>query len=115
MKKVYFKAIDSYSKTEEISDAAGKLLRKAVEEEHISLEKFIPLKVHFGEKGNNTFIQSKNFAGIINYLKENNIDSAFIETNVLYRGERTTREKHLKMEKILRRLKLIKKILANVR
>jgi hypothetical protein len=99
MKKVYFKAIDSYSKTEEISDAAGKLLRKAVEEEHISLEKFIPLKVHFGEKGNNTFIQSKNFAGIINYLKENNIDSAFIETNVLYRGERTTREKHLKLAK----------------
>ncbi|WP_406541027.1 hypothetical protein ACI7YW_09195 [Clostridium ljungdahlii] len=50
MKKVYFKAINSYSKTEEISDAAGKLLKKVVEEEHISLEKFIPLKVPILEK-----------------------------------------------------------------
>ena len=97
MGKVYFKAIDSYSKTEEISNAASELLKKLVEEEQISLEKFIPLKVHFGEKGNNTFIGAKNFSGIINYLKEKNIESAFIETNVLYRGERTTREKHLNL------------------
>lgn len=97
MSKVYFKAIDSYSKTEEISSAAGELLKKLVEEEKVELEKFIPLKVHFGEKGNNTYIQSKNFAGIINYLKEKEIESAYIETNVLYRGERTTKEKHLKL------------------
>jgi hypothetical protein len=97
MSKVYFKAIDQYSKTEEISNAASELLEKLVEEENISLEKFIPLKVHFGEKGNNTYIQSKNFAGILNYLKEKNIESAFIETNVLYRGQRTTRENHLKL------------------
>jgi len=99
MNNVYFKAIDSYSKTEEISNAASELLKELVKEEKISLEKFIPLKVHFGEKGNNTFIKSKNFAGIINYLKERDIDSAFTETNVLYRGERTTREKHIKLAK----------------
>ncbi|MFA9397295.1 MAG: DUF362 domain-containing protein [Clostridiaceae bacterium] len=99
MSKVYFKAIDSYSKTEEISMAAGELIEKLVEEENVELEKFIPLKVHFGEKGNNTYIQSKNFGGIINYLKEKDIESAFIETNVLYRGERTTKEKHLNLAK----------------
>lgn len=97
MENVYFKAIDSYSKTEEISNAAGELLKRLVEEENLSLEKFIPIKVHFGEKGNNTFIRSENFNGVINYLKEKNIDSAFIETNVLYRGERTTKEKHVKL------------------
>ena len=97
MKKVYFKAIDSYGKTEEISNAASELLKELVKAENIILEKFIPLKVHFGEKGNNTFIQSKNFAGIINYLKGKNIDSAFVETNVLYKGERTTKEKHIKL------------------
>ena len=37
--------------------------------------------------------------GIINYLKGKSIDSAFIETNVLYRGERTTKEKHIKLAK----------------
>ena len=97
MNNVYFKAIDSISKTEEISDAASKLLEKLVKEEQISLEKFIPLKVHFGEKGNNTYIKPENFAGIINYLKEKNIDSAFIETNALYKGKRTTKEDHLKL------------------
>ncbi|MDR3595328.1 DUF362 domain-containing protein [Clostridium sp.] len=97
MKNVYFKSIDSYSKTEEISNAARELLKKVVEEENLSLEKFIPIKVHFGEKGNNTFIRSENFDGVINYLKEKNIDSSFIETNVLYRGERTTKEKHVKL------------------
>ena len=99
MNKVYFKAIDSYSKTEEISNGTSELLEKLVKEENLSLEKFIPLKVHFGEKGNNTFIQSKNFGGIIDYLKKKNIESAYIETNVLYRGERTTKEKHLKLAK----------------
>lgn len=99
MSKVYFKAVDSYSKTEEISSAARELLTKLVEEESVTLEKFIPLKVHFGEKGNNTFIQSKNYAGVIGYLKEKHIESAFIETNVLYRGERTTREKHINLAK----------------
>lgn len=97
MENVYFKAIDSYSKTEEISNAAGELLKRLVEEEKLSLEKFIPIKVHFGEKGNNTFIRSENFNGVIHYLKEKNIDSAFIETNVLYRGERTTKERHYKL------------------
>ncbi|GKU27053.1 DUF362 domain-containing protein [Clostridium folliculivorans] len=99
MAKVYFKAVDSYSKTEEISSTARELLTKLVEEENVTLEKFIPLKVHFGEKGNNTFIQSKNYAGVIEYLKEKSIESAFIETNVLYRGERTTREKHINLAK----------------
>ncbi|WP_275297761.1 DUF362 domain-containing protein [Clostridium sp. YIM B02551] len=99
VRKVYFKGIDSYSKTEEISAAAGELLEKLVKEENIKLENFIPLKVHFGESGNKTFIESKNFGGIINYLKDRKIESAFIETNVLYKGERTTRERHIKLAK----------------
>jgi uncharacterized Fe-S center protein len=99
VKKVYFKAIDSYSKTEEISNAASELLDQIVKAENISLEKFIPIKVHFGEKGNTTYIKSNNYSGIINYLKEKDIESAFVETNVLYRGERTTKEKHVKLAK----------------
>lgn len=97
MEKVYFKSIDSYSKTEELSKAAAKILQYIVQNENISLEKFIPLKVHFGEKGNKTYIESKNYNGIIDYLKGQSIESGFIETNVLYRGERTTSEKHIKL------------------
>ena len=99
MGKVYFKAIDSYSKTEEISNTSKELINKLVKEEKIFLEKFIPLKVHFGEKGNTTYIESKNFHGILEYFEENDIKSAFMETNVLYRGERTTSENHIKLAK----------------
>ncbi|MDF2879914.1 MAG: hypothetical protein K0R54_471 [Clostridiaceae bacterium] len=95
MGKVYFKAVDSYSNTEEVSNAAEEILKKLIEEENIKLEKYIPLKVHFGEKGNVTFISSKNFHGIIKYLKEKQIKSSFMETNALYRGERNTSEKHI--------------------
>jgi len=97
--KVYFKAIDSYSKTEEISEASKELIKQLVEDEKLTLENFIPLKVHFGEKGNKTYIESKNFEGILEYFKENKIESAFMETNVLYRGQRTTSENHIKLAK----------------
>lgn len=99
MVKVFFKAINSYNDTENISKVATELLDKIVKTQNISLEKYAPLKVHFGEKGNKTFISSKNYSGIINYLKTNNTESAFIETNVLYRGERTTKINHIKLAK----------------
>ncbi|RQW03956.1 DUF362 domain-containing protein [candidate division KSB1 bacterium] len=99
MKNVYFKAIDSYSETEKIQRSAKSLLKKVIDEEHLQLEPYIPLKVHFGEKGNITFIASKNFEGIIEYLQEQHIGSAFIETNVLYSGSRMTRPQHIQTAK----------------
>ncbi|HHY90678.1 MAG TPA: DUF362 domain-containing protein [Clostridiales bacterium] len=99
MPKVYFKAVDSYSKTEEVNAAAAELLKTVVEKEEIKLQPFIPLKVHIGEKGNKTFIEPKNFDGIIDYLEEKKIRTAFIETNVLYRGQRNTMQDHLRLAK----------------
>jgi uncharacterized protein len=58
MAKVYFKSIDSYSKTEEINAAAAKLLKIIEKEEKVELSKFIPIKVHLGEKGNKTFYET---------------------------------------------------------
>lgn len=97
MAKVYFKAIDSYSKTQEINAAAASLLKVIEEKEKVELNKYIPLKVHLGEKGNTTFIEPKNFNGIIDYLQEKKIETAFIETNVLYKGQRNTINNHLKV------------------
>lgn len=97
MSKVYFKAVSNYSETEVINDAVTRLLDKVVEEENVKLNDFIPLKVHFGEKGNTTFIHPKNFQGIYDFLDKKNIDSSYIETNVLYRGERMFSESHKKL------------------
>lgn len=99
MNKVYFKAVDSIDKTEEIVKASKILLEELTKNEEVELNSYIPLKVHFGEKGNKTYIQSKNFAGIRDFLNSKDIKSAYIETNVLYKGQRTTRENHINLAK----------------
>jgi len=98
MANVYFRKINSNS-LEEISSSARHLLETIISKENIYLEKEIPLKVHFGEKGNITFIKPKCFDGIISFLKSKNIASSYIETNALYVGERTTKEKHINLAK----------------
>lgn len=97
MSNVYFKAIDSYTETRAIQQASCALLKAVVDKEHIQLGSYLPLKVHFGEKGNTTFIGAENFDGIVGYLKEHKIGSAFMETNVLYSGSRMTRTQHTKL------------------
>jgi uncharacterized Fe-S center protein len=99
MSNVYFKAIDSYTKTKEINEAASRLLQIIETEEKVALREYIPLKVHLGEKGNKTFITPNNFDGIIDYLESKKIKTAFIETNVLYKGQRNTIDNHLGVAK----------------
>jgi len=71
------------------------LLKKIVVETGHKFASEVPIKVHFGEKGNNTFIPAKTYNPIIQYLQTNDVAPSYIETNVLYRGSRTTTEKHL--------------------
>lgn len=100
MPNVYFIQIDSYSKTKEINHASKKLLKKIQNEEKIlDFKKNIPLKVHFGENKNTTFIEPKNFVEMINYLKKNKSKTFYIETNALYKGKRTTTKEHLQTAK----------------
>jgi len=56
-----------------------------------------PVKVHFGEKGNTTFIPARTYDPIIDYLRSRGTSPFYIETNVLYRGERTTEESHIRL------------------
>lgn len=101
--KVYFKRIDSYSKTAEISKSAAELVQKIQKEESpLDFSKPIPLKVHFGEEGCTTFIEPKNFDELIDWLKTNTKSPNagypkvfFTDTNVLYKGKRTTKESHI--------------------
>ena len=92
---VYLAKIDSYSKTKEINEMSKKLLKKV----DLGFSGSIPLKVHFGEKGNVTYIKSENYDGIISYLREKKCEPFFTDTNVLYRGERMTRDKHIALAK----------------
>ena len=95
MSKVYYKKSGERSSEKELSDAAGALLAMLVKEEGLALEKEIPLKVHFGEEGNVTYIRPGCFDGIIDFLEERGISSLFMDTSVLYTGARTRRDSHI--------------------
>ena len=95
--KIYFIPKKNLKNEVDISRGAKFILDKIVKEENIHLSKNIPLKVHFGEKGNKTFIPANNYDGIVDYLQEKGIKSSFIETNVLYSGQRMTKENHIKL------------------
>ena len=94
MTRVYFHPFTENHDAAEVSAVAGKLLKHIVEKEGISLRKKVPLKVHFGEKGNQTYVSSENYAGIIDFLKEKAVETCYIETNVLYGGKRNNRTNH---------------------
>ncbi len=93
MSKVWYKPLVS-GKNRELSDVAGDLLSLLVSSCHHEFTENVPIKVHFGEKGNKTFVASECYEGIIDYLKNESVNTAYIETNVLYRGSRTTSESH---------------------
>lgn len=97
MSNVYFKKIDNLD--DSINDVVYNMLKKVIEKENVVLNDVVPLKVHFGEKGNDTFIKPNYFNGIKKYLKENNKKSLYIETNVLYKGSRTLTKDHLETAK----------------
>lgn len=98
MSKVYFKRYEG-NDPEVLSGLAKELLEVLIDRENVELEKKVPIKVHFGEKGNKTFVSPKAYDGLIDLLEDKSVESSFIETNVLYRGSRTTREDHLRLAK----------------
>ncbi len=96
--KVYYKKYegDDFSI---LSKLSREVLDYIIAKENIELEKNIPIKVHFGEKGNTTFIRPETYHDMINYLKDRKIETSFIETNVLYKGARTVRDDHIQVAK----------------
>lgn len=92
---VIFIPIDPSKENQNKSEKAVQVLRQVLETEDMALEPYVPLKVHFGEEGNNTYIRSDNYSGIVGFLESNKIESAYIETNALYKGQRQNRTSHL--------------------
>ena len=96
MSKVYFVPCHCVGEADE---AAKRVLEHIVKSENITLAKHLPLKLHFGEKGNTTYLPAATYGKIIEYLKAQDIDCAYYETSVLYGGERFKAEKHVALAK----------------
>lgn len=97
--KVFFSEVSASDSDDVINSVVEKLLVHFSKSQNFKFDKNMFLKVSFGEEGNKTFIQSKWMLGAIDFLKKNNVESAFIETNVLYRGKRTNRKDHIALAK----------------
>jgi uncharacterized Fe-S center protein len=96
MAKVFFHKTDAGTSKEEISQIAKMLLEHILTEANIKLNDKVPLKVHFGESGNTTYIPSSCYEGIIKSLSERNVSTSFMETSVMYGGQRHNRSLHEK-------------------
>lgn len=72
-----------------------KIFQKLVEESNIQLEKELPLKIHPGQPGNETYIKPNSYSELIRFLQSKNINTYFIETNVAG-GERSSEKTHIK-------------------
>jgi uncharacterized Fe-S center protein len=98
LSKVYF-IENSESDYGKLGKDALEILKKIVCDTGHIFEKEVPIKVHFGEKGNKTFMPATCYEETIGYLKENKVNPSYIETNVLYRGSRTTTDMHIQTAK----------------
>ena len=95
-REVYFTGINRETTAEEIQHITRNLLEHYINDKNIKLERKVPLKVHFGEKGNHSYVKQENYEGIIDYLEENGIETFYIETSVMYGGQRHNRKLHMK-------------------
>lgn len=83
--QVYF--YDDVSRIKKGADACFKLVSGDFGGGRVSL------KVHFGERGNDTFIKPAWLKGVNDFFDE----PVFVDCNVLYRGSRTRRMDHLEV------------------
>ena len=95
--QVYFKKIENSGDSSSVAAAARLALETLLEKENFTLETEVPLKLHFGERGNRTYLPQAYYDGIIDCLEEKNCKSSFIETTVLYGGSRADGRKHRKL------------------
>lgn len=93
--EVYF--ADFYAKDKKNNTSANikKLFDKAGFKDIISEDDQVAVKVHFGEKGNVTFINPVNIRQIIDKIKECQGKPFLTDTNTLYSGSRTNCVDHI--------------------
>ena len=91
---VYWHRIENGTDVGTIQQVSKGLLATLIEREKVILSKKIPLKVHFGEAGNVTYVKPENYDGVIDLLEERGVEACFMETSVLYGGKRYRSDVH---------------------
>lgn len=77
MNNVYFVPIEQAGN---ISQSTADLLAKLIEENEVTLEKELPIKIHPGAIGNITYLKPEYYDRVIEYLKQKGVSPFYIET-----------------------------------
>lgn len=96
MSKVFFKKI-THEELLRQPDYLVKGLEISGITEEFKKDKFIGLKIHFGEKGNKSYINPNFLIPLSKFLKRTQARPFLFETNTLYRGERMNTVDHMNL------------------
>lgn len=93
--KVYFCDLYSNSENRNVLNSVKKLFDKADFKDLINENDQVAIKLHFGEKGNTTYISPIAVRQIVDKVKEYNGKPFLTDTNTLYTGSRTNSIDHI--------------------
>ncbi len=94
MSKVYFTDLTSEKKDDNLFSRIQKLFKKAGEDIEFNKEDLVALKIHFGEKGIDTFLRPVRGAPIVEAVKEAGAKPFLADSNTLYSGSRSNAVDH---------------------
>lgn len=93
---VYFTPLSARSDDAERAAAGKRVLARLTADCPVEGPE-LPLKLHFGERGNRTFLAPAVYDGMIDLLEERGVKPFFTETSVLYGGERFSAARHIEL------------------
>ena len=73
--------------------------KAAGQDKDLKKDQLLGLKIHFGEKGNKSYINPNFLTRLVKYLKEKKVKPFLFETSTLYRGKRTNAVDHITLAK----------------
>ena len=94
---VYFVAVDPQDLESTIEEKVGRLFETARLVESVRANDLVGIKIHFGEKGNETFVRPSRLRLVIEQLKEAGTKPFFTDTNTLYVGMRSNSVDHIRL------------------
>lgn len=94
---VFFHPLPPHSSNKERGVAGYKVLRELLKLSAIDVAPELPIKLHFGERGNHTYLKPEVYDPLIDFLEEQGKKCFFTETSVLYGGERFEAARHIKL------------------
>ena len=93
--KVYFYNMRAGKAAESISKKVSMLFNKARFKDIITEDKLTAIKIHFGEKGNNAFINPIYVRQIVDMIKKHGGKPFLTDSNTLYKGSRSNGVDHM--------------------